>query len=138
MHETQETKEGTPEPRGIEQETETKSQEETEIINEVTEIKQVEKKLQVIDEHTQVGIVRDNGVEPGECFVTRSEQQDSLLQERGEGLCPLEADRDEESPVEPCEVEGESAVNGCTRSLGVMETPEPLVVVLQTEIFSTL
>ncbi len=126
--ETQETKEGTPEPRGIEQETETKSQEETEIINEVTEIKQVEEKLQVIDEHTQVGIVRDNGVELGECFVTRCEQQDSLLQERGEGLCPLEEDRDEESPVEPCEVEGASAVNGCTRSLGGMEAPGALEV----------
>ena len=44
-------------------------------------------------------------------FLPTSEckQQDSLLQERGEGLCPLEADRDEESPVEPCEVEGASA-----------------------------
>ena len=40
--------------------------------------------------------------------------------------CPLEADRDEESPVEPCELEGASAVDGCTRSLGVWRPREPL------------
>ena len=62
------------------------------------------------------------------CVGTRCKQQESLLQERGEGLCPLEADRDEESPVEPCEVEGASAVNGCTQSLGSMETPGALEV----------
>ena len=68
-------------------------------------------------------VVEDNGGELAECVGTRCKQQDSLLQERGEGLCPLEVDRDEESPVEPCEVEGASAVNGCTRSLGGVWRP---------------
>ena len=55
--------------------------------------------------------------------VTRCEQQDSLLKEQRETVCSLEADCDEVSPVEPYEVERMSAVNGCTRSLGGMETP---------------
>ena len=50
--------------------------------------------------------------------VTRCEQQDRLLQGRGEGIFPLEADRDQVDSVAPCEVEGASAVNGYTRSLG--------------------
>ena len=58
---------------------------ETEIINEVTEIEEVEEKLHEInDEHTQVEIVRDNGVELVECFMTRCEHQDSLPQEQRE------------------------------------------------------
>ena len=73
-------------------------------------------------------LTRDNEGELEECVVTRCEQQDSLLQERGEGICPLEADRDEVSPVELCEVEWASAVDGYTRSLGGMEAPGPLVV----------
>ena len=79
--------------------TETKSQEETEIINVVTETdKSIEvDELNEIDEHTQVGIVRDKGVEHGECLMTRCEQQDSLLQERREKICSLEADRDDHS-----------------------------------------
>ena len=104
------------------------SQEETEIINEVTEIKQVEEKLQVIDAHTQVGVVEDNGGELEECVGTRCKQQDSLLQERREEICSLKADRDEVSPVVPNEVEGANAVNGCTQSLGGMETPGALEV----------
>jgi len=60
--------------------------------------------------------------------VTWCEQQDSLLQERRETLCSLEADRDEVGPVELCELEGASAANGYTRSLGGMETPGALVV----------
>jgi len=96
---------------------ETKSQEETEIINKVTDTKQVKEKRQVIDEHTLVEAVRDNRVELGKCLVTRCEQQDSLLQERRETLFPLEADHDEVCPVAPKEIEGMSAVIGCTRSL---------------------
>ena len=38
-------------------------------------------------------------------------------------LCPLEADHDQVGSVVPGEVEGKSAANGCTRSLGGMETP---------------
>ena len=70
--------------------------------------------------------MRDNGGELGECFVTRCEQQDSLLQEQGETLCSLEADSDEVSPVMPNEVEWTSAVNGYMRSLGGKEIPGPL------------
>ena len=100
--------------------TETKSQEETKKRNEVTEIEEIEwnELDEVKDEHTQVEIVRDNGVELGECVVTRCEQQDSLLKEQTETLCSLEADRDEVSPVVPNKVEGMTDVNGCTRSLG--------------------
>ena len=72
--------------------------------------------------------MRDNEGELGECLVARCKQQDSLLQERGEGICPLEADRDQVGPVELCEVEWASAVDGYTRSLGGMEAPGPLVV----------
>ena len=80
------------------------------------------------DEHTHVELVRDNEGELGECLVTRCKQLDSLLQERRETLCSLEADHDEVSPVVLCEVEWASAVNGYTRSLGGMEAPGPLVV----------
>ena len=62
--------------------------------------------------------------------MTRCEQLDSLLQERGEGICPLEADHDQVGPVELGELEGMSAVDGCSPSLGGMEAPEPLVVAL--------
>ena len=60
--------------------------------------------------------------------MTRCEHQDGLLKEQRETVCSLEADRDEVSPVEPCEVEGMSDVNRYTRSLGGMETPGLLVV----------
>jgi len=133
--------------------TETKSQEETEIINEVTETQKIkETKGQEVtgvmnevteltetqretqdyetkDEHTHVELVRDNEVEHGECFVTRCEHQDSLLQGQREMVSSLEADRDEVSPVGPCEVERGSDVNGYTRSLGGMETPGFLVLI---------
>ena len=78
------------------------------------------------DTHTEVA--RLNGGELADCLVTRCEQRDSLLMDRRETLCSLEADRDQVGPVEPCEVEGASAVNGCTRSLGSMETPGALEV----------
>ena len=63
--------------------------------------------------------MEDDGGELAECLVTRCKQPDSLLQERGEGICPLEADHDQVGPVELCEVERMSEANGCTRSLGV-------------------
>ena len=59
---------------------------------------------------------------------TRCEQLGSLPRERGEGVCPLEAGHDQVDSVVPCEVEGKSAVDGCTRSLGGMEAPGALVV----------
>ena len=59
-------------------------------------------------------------------MVTRCEQLDSLLHERRETLCSLEANHDQVSSVVPSEVEGASAVDGCTRSLGGMEAPGTL------------
>jgi len=61
-------------------------------------------------------------------LVARCRQQDSLLQERRETLCSLEADHDQVGPVELCELGGASAVDGCTPSLGGKETLGPLVV----------
>ena len=68
--------------------------------------------------------------------MTRCEQQDSLLKEQRETLCSLEADCDEVSPIEPNEVEQMSAVNGCTRSLGVKEIPGPLEVAQIPEVIA--
>ena len=75
------------------------------------------------EEHTQVELRGDDGVELVECFVTRCEQQDSLLKEQREKIRFLEAYRDEVSPFGPNEVERMSAVNGYTWSLAGMETP---------------
>ena len=72
--------------------------------------------------------MEDNGGELAQRVETRCRQLVSLLRERRETLCPLEADRDQVGPVELCEVEGMSAVDGCTRSLGDMETPGALEV----------
>ena len=58
----------------------------------------------------------------------RCGQRGSLPRERRETLCPLEAGRDQVGPVGPCEVEGMSAADRCTESLGGMETPGALVV----------
>ena len=43
-------------------------------------------------------------------------------------ISSLEADRDQVSPVGPCEVERVYDVNGYTRSLGGMQTPGFIVV----------
>ena len=72
--------------------------------------------------------MEDNRGELADCLVTRCEQLDSLLRERRETLCSLEADRDQVSSVELCGVEGASAVDECTESLGGMEAPGTLVV----------
>ena len=72
--------------------------------------------------------MRLNGGELAQRVGTRCGQRDSLLRERRETLCPLEADHDQVGSVVPGGVEGASAANGCTRSLGGIETPEPLVV----------
>ena len=76
----------------------------------------------------------DNGGELGECVVVRCEHQDGLLQERRETLCSLEAHCDEVGPIASNEVEGMADVNGCTRSLGGIETPGPLVVARSPEV----
>ena len=105
-------------------------------MNEVTEITEtqemetVEERLHdkdgVKDEHTHTKVVEDHEGELGECLVTRCEQLDSLLQERGEGVCPLEADRDQVGPVVPSELGGATAVDRYTRSLGVWRPQTPL------------
>jgi len=70
-------------------------------------------------EHTHTELARVHEGELAECLVIRCKQPDSLLQERGEGVCPLEADHDQVGPVVPSELEGASAVDRCTQSLGV-------------------
>ena len=75
-------------------------------------------------------VVEDNGGELAECLVTRYKQLDSLLQERREGICPLEAIHDQVSSVVSSKVEGASAVDECTRGLGGMKAPGTLVVAL--------
>jgi len=117
-------------------ETCTRHVETREIMNEVKEltetreIEETEGELdETKDEHTHMELARDNEGELGECVVARYKQQDSLLQERGEGICPPEADHDQVGPVELCELGGASAANGCTQSLGGKETPGALVVV---------
>ena len=65
--------------------------------------------------------MEDNGGELAERVGTRCGQRDSLLRERRETLCPVEADRDQVGPVELCGVEGTSAADGCMRSLGGIE-----------------
>ena len=99
-------------------ETCTRHVETREIIKKTTEIKTpetremetVEERLHnkdgVKDEHTHTEVVEDHEGELGECLVTWCEQLDSLLQERGEGVCPLEADRDQVGSVVPSELEG--------------------------------
>ena len=70
--------------------------------------------------------------------MTRCKQLDSLLHERRETLCSLEADRDQVSSVVSSEFEGASAANGCTRSLGGTEAPEPIVVVRIPSVVSSV
>ena len=72
--------------------------------------------------------MEDNGGELAERVETRCGQLVGLLRERKETLCPLEADHDQVGSVVPCEVEGTSAVDGCTESLGGIEAPGALVV----------
>jgi len=84
-----------------------------------TETREIEGEVkETKDEHTHTEVVEDNGGELTGCLETRCRQMNSLLQERGEGVCPLEAVYDQVGPVEPCEVEGMSEADGCTQSLG--------------------
>ena len=57
-------------------------------------------------------------------------QLGSLPREQRETLCSLEAGLDQVSSVAPREFEGTSAVDGCTRSLGGMEAPGALEVIV--------
>ena len=108
---------------------------ETTEIAETREMGAVEERLhgkdgveEVNDEHTHTEVVEDNGGGLAGRVGTRCGQRDSLIRERRETLCPLEATHDQVGPVELCEVEGMSAANGCAWSLGGMEAPETLEV----------
>ena len=68
--------------------------------------------------HTHIEVVRDNGGELAERVGTRCEQLGVFPREQGEGVCPLEAGHDQGNSVVPREVEGRSAADGCTQSLG--------------------
>ena len=72
--------------------------------------------------------MEDSGGELAERVETRCGQRDSLLRERRETLCSLEADHDQVGSVVSSEFEGMSAADGCTRSLGGIETPDLVVV----------
>ena len=62
---------------------------------ETREIEKIEERLHdkdgVKDEHTHIEVVEDHEGELVERVVTRCKQLDGLRQERGEGVCPLEA-----------------------------------------------
>ena len=92
----------------------------------------VEERLHGVEEekdaHTHTQLARDNGGELAERVGTRCEQLGSLPRERGEGVCPLEADHGQVDSVVPREVEGMSAADGCAPSLGGKKTPGALVV----------
>uniref|UniRef100_A0A8C4Q386 Uncharacterized protein n=1 Tax=Eptatretus burgeri TaxID=7764 RepID=A0A8C4Q386_EPTBU len=101
-------------------EAETKRHEETIETNKCTETREIEGELDgVRDAHTRTELVEDDEGELAERVGTRCEQLDSLLQERGEGVCPLEANHDQVGSVVLCEFEGRSAANRCTPRLGV-------------------
>ena len=69
--------------------------------------------------HTHIQVARDNGGELTERVGTRCEQLGVLPREQGEGVCPLEAGHGQVNSVVPREVEGRSAADGCTQSLGL-------------------
>ena len=105
--------------------------EEREVTGTRWEIEKIEERLHekdgVGDEHTHIEVVEDHEGELADCLETRCEQLDSLLRERGEVVCPLEAIHDQVGSVVPSEVEGTSAVDRCTESLGGIEAPGTLV-----------
>ena len=82
----------------------------------------------VTNTHTHTEVARLNGGELADCLETRCGQLGSLLRERGEVVCPLEATHDQVGSVVPSGVEGANAANGCTESLGGIEAPGTLEV----------
>ena len=113
------TETGTRTLKGEESTRETRRQ-----VTELTETREVGERLhgveeEVKDAHTHTEIARDNGGELAERVETRCEQLVSLPREQGEGVCPLEAGLGQGNSVVPREVEGRSAADGCTQSLGV-------------------
>jgi len=110
--------------KGVTETCETRHVETAESIK-CTETREIKGELDGVKEtedehtHTHTEVVEDNGGELAERVGTRCGQPGGLLRERGEVVCPLEATHDQVSSVVPRGVEGASAVNGCTRSLGV-------------------
>ena len=96
---------------------------------ETREIEKIEGRLHdtdgVKDEHTHTEVVEDNGEELTERVGTRCGQRGSLLRERRETLCPLEADHDQVGSVVPCEVEGRVLRKGARGAWGVWRPREP-------------
>ena len=78
--------------------------------------------------HTHVELAKDDEGEREECLVTQCRRPGGLLREWRETLFSLEADRDQVGSVVSSEFEGASAVDGCTRSFGGIETPGALEV----------
>ena len=75
------------------------NQKETET-NKCTEIREIEGELDgVSDEHTHTEVARLNEGELAQRVETRCRQRNSLLRERRETLCSLEADLDQVSSV---------------------------------------
>ena len=101
-------------------------------VTELAETREIEGELDGVretkDEHTHIEVVEDHEGELADWLETRCGQRGSLLRERRETLCSLEADLDQVGLVVPCEVEGTSAVDGCTESSGGIETPGALEV----------
>ena len=101
-------------------------------VTELTETREVVERLHgdVVEDahtHTHMQVERDNGGELAERVGTWCEQLVVLPREQGEGVCPLEAGHDQVDSVVPREVEGQSAADGCTRSLGGVKAPGALV-----------
>ena len=100
-------------------------------VTELTGTREVEKKRHSTDEvkaaHTHTELARDDEGER-ERVETRCGQLGVLPRERREALCPLEAGHGQVNSVMPREVEGVSAADGCTRSLGGVKTPGALEV----------
>ena len=100
-------------------------------VTEYTETREIGERLHGVegekDAHTHTQLARDNGGELAQRVETRCGQLGVLPRERGEGVCPLEAGHGQVNSVVPREVEGRSAADGCTRSLGGIETPGDLV-----------
>ena len=112
--------------------TETCTSETRRKVTELTGTREIEERLHgkdgVKDEHTHTEVVRLNGGGLAERVETWCRQLVSLLRERRETLCSLEADHDQVGSVVSNEFEGTSETNGCTRSLGGMEAPGALEV----------
>ena len=119
-------------------ETCTRHVETREITSEVTELTET-RKMETVEErlhgtdgvkeaaHTHIEVVEDNGGELAERVGTRCGQLGVLPREQRWTLFPLEAGRGQVDSVVPREVEGMSAADGCTKSLGGMKTPGALV-----------